>query len=147
MCGKHAFLVGATYTNDLSLWTALLAGFCTMKGNPSLYSVFRSHNNWPRAPTSRARRRDTELLRPSNLAARTLRSVEHTPSKFCRDPCPVRRGLVAAVKCCVQKHFFSSVGSVQKGPIATGGTLLAGVCTMKGKPVLFSVFQSHKVGL
>ena len=31
---------------------------------------------------------------------------EHTLSKFCRDPCPVRRGLVAAVMCCVRKARF-----------------------------------------
>ena len=63
------------------------------------------------APTSQARTRDTDHLRPSNLAARTLRSVEHTPSKFGHDPCTVRRGIVAAVKCCVRKtRFFRCPG-------------------------------------
>ena len=54
------------------------------------------------APTYQARSREADHLRP-NLAARTLRSVEHTPSKFGHDPCPVRRGFVAAVKCCERK--------------------------------------------
>ena len=62
------------------------------------------------------RPRDTDhLLRPSNLAARTLSLVEHTLSKFGGDPYPVRRGLVAAVKCYVRKKYvFSHVGSNQK---------------------------------
>ena len=50
-----------------------------------------------------------QLVPPSNLAARTLSLVEHTLSKFCRDPWPVRRGLVAAVKCyfiCAKNTFF-----------------------------------------
>ena len=54
-------------------------------------------------PASQARPRDTDHLRPSNLAARTLRSVEHKLSKFGHDPCPVRRGLVAAVKWFVRR--------------------------------------------
>ena len=60
------------------------------------------------ATTSQARSRDTEhlLVRPSNLAARALRSVEHTPSKFGHDPSRVRRGLAAAVKCYVRKARF-----------------------------------------
>ena len=62
------------------------------------------------APTSQARSRDTDHLRPSNLAARTLYLVEHTLSKFGGDPCPVRRGLAAAVKCHVRKTpFFCSI--------------------------------------
>ena len=43
--------------------------------------------------------------------ARAPRSVERTPSKFGHDACPVRRGLVAAVKCCVRKaRFFRCPG-------------------------------------
>ena len=62
------------------------------------------------APTSQARPRDTDYLRPSNLAARALSLVEHTLSKFGRDPCPVRRRLAAAVKCYVRTvRFFGSV--------------------------------------
>ena len=37
------------------------------------------------APKLQARPRGTDQLRPSNLPARTLRSVEHTPSKFGHD--------------------------------------------------------------
>ena len=66
------------------------------------------------APTFQARTRDTDLLRPSNLAARTLSIVENTLSKFGGDPFPLRRGLAAAVKCYVRKHVFSCVGSEQK---------------------------------
>ena len=58
------------------------------------------------APTSKARPRDTDHLRPSNLAARTLSIVEHILSKFDGDPCPVRGGTVAAVKCYVRKARF-----------------------------------------
>ena len=58
------------------------------------------------APTSQARPRDTDHLRPSNLAARTLSLVEHTLSKFGGDPCPARRGITAAVKCYVRKARF-----------------------------------------
>ena len=61
------------------------------------------------APTSQARSRDTDDLRPSNLTARALRSVEHTRSKFGHGPCPVRRGLVAAVRCCGRKTRFFAV--------------------------------------
>ena len=50
------------------------------------------------APTSQARPRDTDHLRPSNLAAMTLSLVEHTLYKFGDDWCPVRRGIAAAVK-------------------------------------------------
>ena len=58
------------------------------------------------APTSQARPRDTDHLRPPNLAARTLSLVEHTLSKFGGDPCPVRRVTAAAVKCYVRKARF-----------------------------------------
>ena len=58
------------------------------------------------APTCQASPRDTDHVRPSNLAARNLLSVEHTPSKFGHGPCPVRRGRVAAVKCCARKERF-----------------------------------------
>ena len=67
---------------------------------------FRSEKKHPemgQAPTSQARPRDTDHLRPSNLAARTLSFVEHTLSKFGGDPCRLRRGLAAAVKCFVRK--------------------------------------------
>ena len=44
---KTRFIVQAAIRNDPSLPTALLAGFSTMKGNPVLFSVFRSHNFRP----------------------------------------------------------------------------------------------------
>ena len=59
------------------------------------------------APTSQARPPGTDHLRPPNLAARTLSLVEHTLSKFCGGPCPVRRGLSAEVKYYVRKGRFS----------------------------------------
>ena len=37
----------AVNRNDLSLPTALLAGFSTMKGKPVLFSVFAYDNGWP----------------------------------------------------------------------------------------------------
>ena len=68
--------------------------------------ISRTGSELGQAPTSQARPRDTDHPRPSNLGARTLSLVEHKISKFCRDPCPVRRGLVAAVKCHVRKESF-----------------------------------------
>ena len=62
-------------------------------------------------PTSRPRISRHGPPTASNLAARTLSLAERTLSKLCRDPCPVRRGLVAAVKCCVRKaRFFRCPG-------------------------------------
>ena len=52
-------------------------------------------------PTSQVRSRDTNHLRRSNSAAKTLSLVEHTLSKFGGDPCPVRQVLAAAVNCYV----------------------------------------------
>ena len=43
------------------------------------------------APTSQAKPRGKDQLRPSNQEAWTLPSVVHTPSKFGHDACPVRR--------------------------------------------------------
>ena len=48
----------------------------------------------------------TDHLWPSNLGARTVSLVEHTHSNFGADPCLVRRGLAAAVKCYVRKARF-----------------------------------------
>ena len=62
-------------------------------------------NSWVKSPRPK-RNLETDHLRPSNLATRTLRSVESTPSKFGHDPHPVRRGLVAVVKCSVRKARF-----------------------------------------
>ena len=56
--------------------------------------------------------RETSRRRPSmalKLGREDLRSVDHTPSKFGHDPFPVRRGLVAAVKCCMRKSRFFAV--------------------------------------
>ena len=69
---------------------------------------------WVRLPLPKPDLETDHLVRLPNLAARTLSVVEHTLSKFCCDPCPVRRGLVAAVKLYVRKHVFSCVGSDQK---------------------------------
>ena len=104
---------------------------------------FRSGKNHPgmgQAHTSQARPRDTDNLRLSNLAARTLGLAEHTLSKFGGDPCPVRRGLPAAVKCYVRKARFFLVLAANRNDPSLPTALLAGFSTMKGKPVLFSVF-------
>ena len=77
--------------------------------DPVMYQLFAIQNrtsfpirkNDPEmgdAPTSQARPRDTDQLQPSNLAGRSLSLVEHTLSNFGGDPCPVRRGIVAALK-------------------------------------------------
>ena len=98
----------------------LEVSFGTWEPDPVLYMFFRSEMTfcsvWQnvdtelgQAPASQARPRDTDHLRPSYLAARTLRSVEHTPSSFGHDPCAVRRGLMTAVNCCVRKARFFDV--------------------------------------
>ena len=92
------------------------------------------------APTFQAGPRDTDYPRPSNLVTRTLRPAEHTPSKCGHDPCPVRRGLAAAAKCCVRKARFFLCRQVNRNDPSLPMALLADFSTMKGKPVLFSVF-------
>ena len=90
------------------------------------------------APTFQARPRDTDL-RPSNLAAKTLSLVDHTLSKFGGGPCPVRRGITAAVMCYVRKARFSA--AVQQNE---GSQSLVWVSTpQRGKPALSCVFRSH----
>ena len=101
---------------------------------------FRSEKNYPQmgqAPTSQAKPRDTDHLRPSNLAAGTLSLVEHTLSKFGDDPCPVRRGLAAAVKCYVRKaRFFSLLLNRTK----EARECCVGLNTTKGKTCFVSCF-------
>ena len=92
------------------------------------------------APTSQAKPRDTDHLRPSNLAARTLRSVEHAPSKFGYDPCLVRRGLVAAVTCCVRKNIYSPSGQVLEQNKRSQSLVWVSTPQM-GKTLSFSVFR------
>ena len=73
---------------------------------------------WVRLPRPR---QDLETQtthgRHSWLAAKTLSLVEHSGAYALQvwwRPCPVRRGLAAAVKCHVRKARFFSVGSEQK---------------------------------
>ena len=115
------------------------------------------------APTPQARPRVTAHLQPSNLAARTLNLVEHTLFTFCRDPCPVSRALVAAVKCYVRKtHFFlcSQRTEMTHHYITTDGTahgflydegkscmFSVSVRTLKGNPVCFQCSDPIIVGL
>ena len=121
--------------------------FSDRKLPPVLYRQKLIHN-WVSPPRpSQARPPDTAHPRYLRLAARTLRSVENTPSKFGHDPCPVRRGLVAAVKCCVRKsRFFFAVrpgrGTEQEKPEPP-----VGFNTTKGKNCFFFVFRSHNCRL
>ena len=121
-----------------------LTQFCTNLLRYRTGDHFRSEKNHPemgQAPTSQARPRDTDHMRPSNSAARTLSFVEHTISKFGGDPCPVRRGLAAAGKCYVRKaRFFLCVWAADRDDPSLQMAHLAGFSTMKGKPVLFPVF-------
>ena len=116
--------------------------------DPILYQLFQNRSfpirkNNPemgQAPTSQARPRDTDHLRPPNLAASTLGLVDYTLSKFGGDPCPVRRGLAAAVKCYVRKaRFFLCRQRSERTP-SLPTALLAGFSTIKRNLVLFSVF-------
>ena len=80
--------------------------FFFLVGSDLLFCMYRKKivQNWVGPPRPK-RYLGTDHLRPSNLAAKTLSFVEHTLSKF-GDPCPVRRGLAAAVKCYVRKARF-----------------------------------------
>ena len=59
----------------------------------------------------------------------------------------MRRGLAAAVKRCVRKARFFLVYTTNRNDPSRPTALLAGFSTMKGNPVLFSVFRSHIVSL
>ena len=50
---------------------------------------------------------------------------------------------MAAVKCYVRKNPFFLVEAAYRNDPSSPTALLAGFSTMKGYPVLFSVFQSH----
>ena len=117
LCAKRAFF---PLLFNRAREARALCGFQHHIGITCFVSVFWNDNCWPhfrsekkhpeigQAPTSQARPRDADHLRPSNLAAKTLSLVEHTLSKFGGDPCSLRRGLAAAVKCYVRKaRFFS----------------------------------------
>ena len=79
---------------------------------------------------------------PQNLAARTLSVEEHTLSKFCRDPCPVRCGLVAAVKCYVRKtHFFFSLLGQVLEQNKRSQSLVCGFQHHKGENLLCFLFS------
>ena len=79
--------------------------------NRRSFAIRKNDPGMGQAPTFHAGPRDTDRLRPSNLAARTLSLVEHTLYKFGGDPCLVRQVLVAAVKCYVLKtRFFRCPG-------------------------------------
>ena len=84
-----------------------LAHFCIIfRSEMTSCSVSQKvYTNWVRPPRSK-RDLETQTTYGPQTWQRGLRSVEHTPSKFGHDPCPVRRGLVAAVKCCVRKSRF-----------------------------------------
>ena len=62
------------------------------------------------APTSQARARDTDHLRPSKVMARALSLVEPMLSKLSGDPCPVRRGIVAVKSGMRKARFFRCPG-------------------------------------
>ena len=91
---------------EVSLRTWCLTHFCINVLRCRTQDRFRSERNiqkWVRLPDLKRDPQDTDDLRPLHLAARTLSLVEHTLSTFGGDPCPVRRGFVAAVKCYVRK--------------------------------------------
>ena len=105
---------------------------------------FRSEKKHPemgQAPTSQARPRYTDHVRPSNLAARTLSLVEHMLSKFGGDTyvaCEARTHGSNEVLCANSTFFL--VQAVNRNDPSLPTALLAGFSTMKGKLVLCSVF-------
>ena len=129
---------------------------CLGRGSPTHFCIYfwRYRRSVPigkkggadmgQARMSQARTRDTDDLRSSNLAAWTLRSVEHTPSNFGRDPWPVRQGLVAAVKCSVRKTRNFCCPRAGCGTEKQKPEPCVGFNTTKADTCLFCVFRSHK---
>ena len=63
------------------------------------------------APTSQAKSRDQTTHGPHTWGGEDSTLSVHRPPKFGHDPCPVRRGLVAAIKRCAREaRFFRSPG-------------------------------------
>ena len=151
----------------------------TWEPRPFLFFSFRSETTscsvsqkvgteLGQACTSQARPRDTHhlLVRALNLAARTLRSVEHTPSKFLSWPAPseARTRGCSQVLCAKSTIFCrpTRLGTEQEKPAPCVGfnTTKAKACFVlcfpvpqlrlvwvstpqRRKPVLCSVFRSH----
>ena len=90
--GPHPFLSNSSYLSAISV-----------EKNPIGNDEMTSFSVSQKVDTETGQVSKSHRDLPSNLAARTLRSVEHTPSKFGHGPCRVRQGLVAAVKRCVRK--------------------------------------------
>ena len=101
----------------------------------------KCHPDISQAPTSQARSRDKEHLRPSSLAARALSFMKHTLPKFDGDVCAVRQGITADVKCFVRKERFSLVYAANRNDPSIPTALQAGFSTMKKNAVLFSVIS------
>ena len=131
--GPHPFLSNSSYLSAISVEKNPI-------GNDEMTSFSVSQKVDTKVhlgPTFQARPRGTDHLRPSNLAAGTLSLVEHTLSKFGDDPCPVRRGLAAAVKCYVRKaRFFSLLLNRTK----EARECCVGLNTTKGKTCFVSCF-------
>ena len=118
---------------EVSLRTWCLTHFCInafAMQNTRPFSIRKIHAEMGQAPTSQARPQDTDDLRPSHLAAGTLSLVEHTLSTFGGDACPVRRGIVAAVKRAKSTFFFAAVEQNE-----TSQSLVWVSTPQSGKPV------------
>ena len=112
--------------------------------NRTSFPIRKNHPEMGQAPTSQARPRYTDHVRPSNLAARTLSLVEHMLSKFGGDTyvaCEARTHGSNEVLCANSTFFL--VQAVNRNDPSLPTALLAGFSTMKGKPVLFSVLRPH----
>ena len=118
-----------------------------LMGNNLLFCSKKVYTEVGQAPTFQAGPRDTDHLRPSNLAARSLSLVEHTLSKFGDDPCPMRQGSVAAVKCRVRKaRFYRCPGRLWNR--TRGARALCGFQHRKGEnPFCFMFCDPTIVGL
>ena len=131
-CECRRWSVSRDIDSDVGGWSSSVSTSCGTTGGH-----FRSGRNHPemgQAPTPQATPRDTDHLRPSYLATRTLIIVEHTLSKFGDDPCPGRRGLATTVKWYVQKGtFFRFCWTQRDNPEPC-----VGFNTTKGLPVSFS---------
>ena len=137
--------------------------FCDTEQEVISDRKYISIRKWGRLPRPKRDLETRTTYGPQTWQRGLSASVEHTLSKFCRDPWPVRRGLVAAVKCYVRKtHFFlcSQRTEMTHHYITTDGTahgflydegkscmFSVSVRTLKGNPVCFQCSDPIIVGL
>ena len=126
-------------SGGLSLGRGGLTQFCIniLRYRTGHFRREKKIQKWVRLPRlKRDASRHKTIYSRSNLAARALSLVEHTLFKFGGESCPVRRGLVAAVKARFFLYIILCKAENRNDP-SLPTAQLTGFSTMKGNPVLF----------